>query len=131
MIGIDTNILIRYFVKDDPVQTPLAVRTIYSLSGAEPGWISLLVLAELTWSLRRLFKLDRSAIATVVRKLLDSQDIILEQDQIVRQALGLYASTKADLTDCILSVSARLAGCRTVATLDEVAARDLGMHLIK
>jgi predicted nucleic-acid-binding protein len=131
MIGIDTNILLRYFVKDDPTQTPLAVRTIHSLSSQEPGWIALLVLAELTWTLRRIFKLNRKAIAGVIAKLLDSQDMVLEQEEIVRQALQLYVTTKADFADCVIAVSARSVGCTTMATLDEVAARDLGMQLIR
>ncbi|MFZ0304613.1 MAG: type II toxin-antitoxin system VapC family toxin [Terracidiphilus sp.] len=131
MIGIDTNILLRFFMKDDPVQTPLAVRTIYSLSPEQPGWISLLVLAELAWIFRRIFKLDRGAIADAVQKLLNSQDMVLEQAEIVRQALHLYASTQADFADCVIAVSARSAGCSTVATLDKVAARDLDMHLIQ
>ncbi len=131
MIGIDTNILLRYFVKDDPAQTPLAVRTIYSLSSEEPGWVSILVLAELTWTLRRTFKLDRAAIAGVVGKLFDSADIVLEQAEIVRPALDLYKATKADFADCVIAVSARSVGCRIVATLDETAARDVGMQLIE
>jgi predicted nucleic-acid-binding protein len=131
VIGIDTNILLRYFVKDDPTQTPLAVQTIYSLSPQEPGWIALLVLAELTWTLRRVFKLDRRAIAGVIAKLLNSQDMVVEQEEIVRQALHLYATTKADYADCVIAVSARSVGCTTVATLDEIAARDLGLQLIK
>jgi predicted nucleic-acid-binding protein len=131
MIGIDTNILLRYFVKDDPIQTAIAVRTIHNLSPEEPGWISILVLVELTWTLRRTFKLDRAAIAGVVGKLLDSADIVLEQVEILHQALNLYTTTKADFADCVIAVSARSAGCSSVATLDEIAARDVGMLLVE
>lgn len=131
MIGIDTNILLRYFVKGDPDQTPLAVQTMHSLSPQEPGWIALLVLAELIWTLRRVFKLSRSEIAGMIAKLLNSQEVVIEQEEIARQALRLYATTRTDFADCVIAVSARSAGCTTVATLDEVAARDLGMQLIK
>jgi predicted nucleic-acid-binding protein len=103
----------------------------YSLSPQEPGWISLLVLAELTWTLRRVFKLNRTAIAEVIAKLLNSQDMVLEQEEIVRQGLHLYSTTKADFADCVIALSARSMGCTTVVTLDEVAARDLGMKLIE
>ncbi len=131
MIGIDTNILLRFFIKDDPVQTPLAVQTIYKLSPEQPGWLSLLVLAELTWTFRRIFKLDRTAIGGAIRKLLYSQDMVLEQAEVVRQALDLYTSTQADFADCVIAVSARFSGCSSVATFDRVAARDLGMQLIE
>ena len=131
MIGIDTNILLRFFIKDDPIQTPLAVRTLYGLTPEQPGWISLIVLAELTWTFRRIFKLDRTAIAGAVAKLFNSQDMVLEMADVVRQALTLYTATRADFADCVIAVSARSAGCSTIATFDKIAARDAGMLLIK
>lgn len=130
MIGIDTNILIRYLVKDDPVQTPAAVRIIHSLSIAEPGWLALTVVAELAWTLKRIYKMDRIAIATIVEKLLGSNDMVLEQRDTVQEALPLYRSSRADLADCVIAIGARNAGCNRVATLDRIAARDLGMELI-
>ena len=66
MIGIDTNILVRFFVKDDPTQTPAAVRMIHGLSPEEPGWISLLVFVGAGSDTRRVYKLDRAAIAGVL-----------------------------------------------------------------
>ena len=51
MIGIDTNIVVRYLTKDHPIQTTLAVKTIRSLTPEEPGFISLVAIAELTWVL--------------------------------------------------------------------------------
>lgn len=130
MIGIDTNILVRFVVKDDPTQTPAAVRMIHGLSPEEPGWISLLVLSELAWTLRRVYKLDRTAIAGVLEKLLISKDTVLEQRDVVRQALLVYQSSKADFADCVIAVTANLAGCSRMVTFDEVAARDLGMELL-
>jgi predicted nucleic-acid-binding protein len=130
VIGIDTNILIRYLVKDDPVQTPAAVRIIHSLSFRQPGWLAITVLVELAWTLRRIYKLDRIAIAAIVEKLLGSKDMILEQREIVYQALLLYGSSRADFADCLIAVGARNAGCAGVATFDQIAARDLGMELI-
>lgn len=130
MIGIDTNILVRFVVKDDPTQTPAAVRMIHGLSPEEPGWISLLVLSELTWTLRRVYKLDRTAIAGVLERLLVSKDTVLEQRDVVRQALLVYQSSKADFADCVIAVTANLAGCSRMVTFDEVAARDLGMELL-
>jgi len=50
VIGLDTNILVRYFVKDDPEQTRQAVNLIYALSPTEPGWVGLAALLELVWS---------------------------------------------------------------------------------
>ncbi|MGD0155052.1 MAG: type II toxin-antitoxin system VapC family toxin [Terracidiphilus sp.] len=131
MIGVDTNVLVRYFIKDDPVQTHAAVKLVQGLSPDKPGWIGLLVLAELAWTLRRLYKLDRVAIAGIIEKLLISTDIVLEARDAVRQALLLYRKSNADFADCVIAVAARVAGCSSIVTFDEIAARDLGMELVK
>lgn len=131
MIGIDTNILIRYLVKDDPVQTPEAVRIVNGLSSAVPGWLSITVIAELAWTLRRIYKMDREGIAGIVQKLLNSNDMILEQHDTVQRAVLLFRNCKADLADCMLAVGAGIAGCERIVTFDRIAARDLGMKLIE
>ena len=130
MIGIDTNVLVRFVVKDDPTQAPAAVRMIQGLSPEEPGWISILVLTELVWTLRRVYKLDRTSIAGVLERLLSSKDTVLEQRDVVRRALLAYQSSKADFADCVIAVTANLAGCSRMVTFDEIAARDLGMELL-
>ncbi|MGA2206335.1 MAG: type II toxin-antitoxin system VapC family toxin [Terracidiphilus sp.] len=130
MIGIDTNVLVRFVVKDDPTQAPAAVRMIQGLSPEEPGWISILVLTELVWTLRRVYKLDRTSIAGVLERLLSSNDTVLEQRDVVRRALLAYQSSKADFADCVIAVTANLAGCSRMVTFDEIAARDLGMELL-
>jgi predicted nucleic-acid-binding protein len=130
VIGIDTNVLVRFVVKDDPTQAPAAVRMIQGLSPEEPGWISILVLTELVWTLRRVYKLDRTSIAGVLERLLSSNDTVLEQRDVVRRALLAYQSSKADFADCVIAVTANLAGCSRMVTFDEIAARDLGMELL-
>jgi len=130
VIGIDTNVLVRFVVKDDPTQAPAAVRMIQGLSPEEPGWISILVLTELVWTLRRVYKLDRTSIAGVLERLLSSKDTVLEQRDVVRRALLAYQSSKADFADCVIAVTANLAGCSRMVTFDEIAARDLGMELL-
>ena len=130
MIGIDTNVLIRYLVKDDPIQAAAAIRIIHGLSPEESGWLALTVVAELTWTLRRIYKMNRIAIAGIIEKLLGSKDMILEQRDTVQKALLLYRNSRADFADCVTVVGSRNAGCDRVATFDRIAARDLGMELI-
>lgn len=131
MIGVDTNVLVRYFVKDDPIQTLAATRIVNGFSPEEPGWVGYLVLSELAWTLRRIYKLDRIAIARIIEKLLTSKDIVIEQRDSMRQALLLYERSKADFGDCVIAMAARLAGCGRIITFDENAARDLGMALLR
>ncbi len=130
MTGLDTNILIRFFVKDDPEQTRLALNLIYSLSPDEPGWVGLAVILELVWVMTRTYRVDRVQVIRVLDTLLSSQDIVVEQSNVVRRALQLHRSVKAGFADCLIAASARAAGCARTVTFDRVAARDAGMELI-
>jgi predicted nucleic-acid-binding protein len=130
MIGLDTNVLVRYFVKDDPLQTQAAEGFLDALSPEEPGWLSLIALVELVWALRFMYRFQREGIVGVVESLLRSVDVVVEQENVVYEALSLYRNSKADLADCLIYVSARTAGCSKTVTFDRVAARDAGMELL-
>jgi predicted nucleic-acid-binding protein len=127
--GLDTNILLRYFVKDDPNQTPIAVRIMHGLSREEPGWVSLIVLVELYWVLSRTYRIQRSGMTSILESLLASRDIVVEQDDLARRACSLYSRGNADLADCLISASARASGCSRTVTFDRKAARDAGMDM--
>jgi predicted nucleic-acid-binding protein len=127
VIGLDTNVLVRYLVQDDKAQARAASKVMESLSPSEPGWISLIVLAELVWSLKKTYRLAKDRIVSVVESLLASRDIRLEASEKVQYALLLHRNRRAEFADCLLSVCARDAACLKVVTFDRVAARDLGM----
>lgn len=129
MIGLDTSILIRYFVKDDPQQSPIVSKLIGALSSAEPGWLSVVVLVELLGTLKYSYRFSRAGLAGAVGHLLSSQDIVLEQHDLVRDALSMFRKSDADFADCLIAVSARAAGCSKTVTFDK-AARDAGMELL-
>lgn len=130
MIGLDTNVLVRYLVKDHPTQWQDAKQVIESLSPSSPGWISAVVLAELVWSLKKTYKLDKDRIVKIIELLLASKDLVLEHSDAVQNALSLHRNTSAGFADCLLWVSAQGAGCRKVVTFDRIASRDLGMEQI-
>jgi predicted nucleic-acid-binding protein len=131
VIGLDTNILVRYFVKDDPEQTRLAVDLIDSLSPTDPGWVAVAALMELMWVMTRIYRVGRVSIIQILDTLLASRDIVIEQDDTVRNALQLYRSGNTDFPDCLIACSAKAAGCGRTVTLDRRAARDTGMQLIE
>lgn len=130
MIGLDTNILVRYLTMDHPAQSHAAKRVIEALSPSEPGWISLVVLAELVWTLKKTYQLEKARIVGVVEGLLASKDVQLEESEKVQSALLLFRNSRAGFSDCLLSTSAKAAGCRKVVTFDRIAARDLDMERI-
>jgi predicted nucleic-acid-binding protein len=130
VIGLDTNVLVRYLVRDDPRQTLAAEDLLDSFSPEQPGWIGLVALIELTWALRFLYRFQRDGIAGIIESLLRSQDIVVAQENIVHQAVLVYRNSKADFADCLIAASARAAGCSKTVTFDQIAARDAGMELL-
>ncbi len=131
MIGLDTNILVRYITLDDPIQSPVAVRFVDTLSADEPGFISLVVTAELAWVLDVSYKFKQAAIVRVFESLLQSRELIVEQTEVVSRALRLYATGHANLADCLIERGNSAAGCMQTLTFDQKAARAAGMLLLK
>jgi|SRR5579863_20844 len=130
MIGLDTNILVRHFMQDDPKQIGPAAHVMKSLSAAEPGWVGLAVVAELVWVLKSIYRVERPAIVYVLESLLASDDCIVEQSETVLNAVNLYRNRGADFHDCLIAAGAHAAGCTRVVTFDRAAARDAGMELV-
>jgi predicted nucleic-acid-binding protein len=129
MIGLDTNILIRYIAQDDAINSPRADAIMNSLTVDEPGWIALTALAELIWVLVRRFRMDRSGIYTILTKLLTNPVLIIEQSDIVQQAARRYLNGNAEFTDCLVACACESAGCAKILTFDKRAAKTAGMTL--
>ena len=128
MICLDTNVLIRYVVGDDPQQSREANAFVTTLTATNPGWLALASIQELVWYLDRHMRMPRTDIATVLTSLELANEFVIERPREFRQALNLYRQTRADFADCLIAVSARTAGCSKVVTFDKIAARDLGME---
>jgi predicted nucleic-acid-binding protein len=131
MIGLDTNILVRYFIKDDPQQTRLAVNLIFSLSPSEPGWIGVAIFMELDWVMNNVLKVKKDRVVEIFDTLLASRELVVENMETVREALQLYRFRNTDFSDCLIAASAKAAGCSRTVTFDHRAARDAGMDLIE
>jgi predicted nucleic-acid-binding protein len=131
MIGIDTNVVVRYLTKDDPIQTTLAVKTIRSLTADEPGFISLVTIAELTWVLETCYRFDKVELVEVLDTLAASQEVKLERAEVVSQALRMFSAGTADFSDYLIERSGHAAGCMYTFTFDQEAASSAGMRLLK
>jgi predicted nucleic-acid-binding protein len=130
MIGLDTNILARYIAEDDVTQTATAAKVIESLSAESPGFVPLVVIAELVWVLQFSYRFSKREIAEVVEKLLRSAELLIENAEIVAQALREFRINRADFADCLIERSAHTAGCQHTVTFDKRAATLTGMRLI-
>lgn len=130
MTGLDTNVLLRFFLNDDPLQSPKTRRIMNSLNAANPGWISLVTILEFVWVLKTRNRSERVAIAAALDQMLSQDAFVIEQAGVVTRAVRGFRSSKADFADCLIAESAKAAGCSKTSTFDEVAARDAGMQLI-
>lgn len=130
MIGLDTNILVRYITQDDAYQGAAASRVIESLSSESPGFVPLVVIAELVWVLQFSYEFSKQEIAEVIEKLLRSTELLVEQTETVAQALRTFRSGRADFPDCLIERCAQAAGCQHAVTFDRRAASIAGMRLI-
>lgn len=132
IIGLDTNILVRFIVHDDAAQTALARKLIYSLNESKRGFISITVLIELLWVLDRTYKIGRVRIAGTIQRLLETAAFEVEGANLVSSAYGQFKSnSKTDFADALIIEAARQAGAQETVTFDKRAAATLGMTLLK
>ncbi|MGI8651556.1 MAG: PIN domain-containing protein [Geodermatophilaceae bacterium] len=129
MIGLDTNVVIRYVAQDDVAQAAVATQVFESLSESNQGHVSTVVLVEIDWVLRQAYGADRTSAAGVLQGLLESREINLEKPDALRRALTRVASG-ADFADALISELGNAAGCVHTVTFDRAAARSAGMRLL-
>jgi len=131
MLGIDTNVLVRFLVRDDETQFEKARRLIKREADAGRNvLISLLVLLEAEWVLRSRYKLSKAEIVSVVSGLLDATDVRFEDEPSVEQALFFWKDSTADFADCLIGAHNRMLGCRATATFDARAVKLAGFTSI-
>lgn len=130
MIGLDTNIVVRYLTHDEPTQTTAAMRVMNSLSSDSPGFLSLIVIAELIWVLAIAYGFRKKEIEQVLETLLRSKELVIERAEIVSQALRAFSAGRADFADCLIERCAHAAECQYTVTFDQKAATMTGMRLL-
>jgi predicted nucleic-acid-binding protein len=130
MIGLDTNVLVRYVAQDDAKQSPKATRLIESLSAEAPGYVSIVSVVELVWVLAGCYALTKEDICEVLETLLRTKEIVVANADIVWKAVRLFKIGKADFADCLIDISAKEAGCDYTASFDRDAVKHCGMKLV-
>ena len=130
MIGLDTNVLVRYIMQDDVRQSPLATLLVESLSPQMPGFVALVTVVELAWVFSSAYQLDRSEIVEAFEALLRTKELIVDQAETVWKALRVFQGTNADFADCLIERSASTAGCEKTMTFDRGAVKACGMVLV-
>ena len=130
MIGLDTNILIRYLTQDDPVQSRKATEIIERrLSAAHPGFVSVVTMAEAVWVLDRAYGLTDQEIAAAVERILQVEVLRVENEQEVFAAMVALKQGRGAFADALIAELGAQAGCSHTLTFDKKALRLPGFKL--
>lgn len=130
MIGLDTNVLVRYIMQDDVQQSPKATQIIEALDGIGSGYITLVSIVELVWVLSASYELTRAQLAQALDGIMRTKQFKIESaDQVIR-AVRVFKAGKSDFADCLIERSADSAGCERTVTFDVNASKHAGMTLI-
>lgn len=131
MIGLDTNILLRLFLDDDPMQRRKVDALIAQLATNGPAYVNCITLMEFAWYLRRGAGLSRTDVMAGISDLLDTEDIMIEDEHLVEAALDVMATASAEFSDVFISLRNLAAACTHTKTFDAKAAKAIpGMDLL-
>jgi len=128
--GLDTNVLVRFLVQDDPEQAKAAQDLMATFSEAEPGFVCREVLDELVWVLERAYALSREDIAYALDGLLEARELVIEAADRAAIATDRYRTGGPGFADQMIALAGQGAGCRETVTFDRKAAGLAGMRLL-
>lgn len=124
MLGIDTNVLVRFLVRDDVAQFEKARKLIKrEITAGHRIFVSQLVLLETEWVLRSRYGLQKAEIAAAISGLLDAADVQFEDEPAIEESLYVWKDSAAGFADCLIGAQNRRLGCRATATFDSKASR--------
>jgi predicted nucleic-acid-binding protein len=122
LIAVDTNVVARYVVRDDPAQTVRVDRLLESRTADDPAFIARIALVELVWVLRKGYKYDRETVGDVIERILATNELRVEDHDAAVAALAAYRTSAADYADCLMGILNQRLGCATTGTFDGDAA---------
>ena len=127
MIGIDTNVLVRFLVQDDPIQSAAATQSFRAFSVANPGHLSVVALVETYWVLSRAYRISPDSILTTIEGLLEAEELVCQDAAIVATAVT-SARSGTDFADALIAAASRHHGCDFVLSFDTKAQASLGFR---
>jgi predicted nucleic-acid-binding protein len=130
MIGLDTNILVRYLTQDDPLQSPKAAEILERrLTEETPGFVSIVAMVEIVWVLDRAYGLPAHKVAAAVERMLQTDVLVIENEQEVFTAMIALKEGQGSFADSVIAALGVRAGCSCTLTFDHKAARLRGFEL--
>ncbi len=131
MIGLDTNVLVRYLAQDEPAQAAKAAEILERrLSVGNPGYVCLVTMVETIWVLERAYRAKRVQLAAVIESLLQSEVLVVQNEQAVFTAMIALKDGIGSFADALIAALATEAGCAVTLTFDRDAARLAGFECL-
>jgi predicted nucleic-acid-binding protein len=131
MIGLDTNILVRYLTQDDPVQARKATLEIEKgLTAGEYFFIADIVMCELVWVLETAYRYEQREIVPVIENILRSKQFRFENKDLLWQSMADYKTKKGDFADHLIGRIGQKAGCRETLTFDSGLKNDPAFRVL-
>jgi predicted nucleic-acid-binding protein len=131
MIGLDTNVLVRYLAQDDAIQSPRATEVIErQLTEESPGFISLVTMVETVWVLDRVYGLSDHEVAEAVERILQADTLLVQNEQEAFTAMMALKAGAGSFSDALIGALGAWAGCTAILTFDRKATRLKQFRLI-
>jgi len=130
MIGLDTNVIIRYVMRDNPAQATTADRLIEGFTPQNPGYVSHITLVEVWWVLTRVYKRKDAEVALFIDSLLNTASLLVQKPDLVHKALRAVTTNHADFADALIAAVSTDDGCAEIKTFHIEAAQRTGMTLL-
>lgn len=128
--GIDTNVLIRYLIEDDPDQAQRAKDNLTNCNTENPCFITLVVLCELVWMLRRTYKFEKRKLIETLDRLINNTGLEIQERECVLNAFENYKNRDIGFVDCLIGVLAQKYGYEKTMTFDSQAGKYDDFELI-
>ncbi len=124
MAALDTSVLVRFLVEDDPAQTA-AVRRLFEACAArnEQLFVPKAAVLEFEWALRKVYEVSMADFVVGLSQLLSATELVFEDEAAIEESLDLYQTAKAGFADCLHLTAARRAGREPLWIFDSKAAR--------
>jgi predicted nucleic-acid-binding protein len=124
MIGLDTNVVVRYLTQDDPVQSQKASELIErGLTKEDPGFVSVVAMVETAWVLERVYGLTAQEMAAAIERMLEVDVLVVENEQEVFTAMIAVKEGRSSFADALIGALGARVGCSHTVTFDQKALR--------
>ncbi len=130
MVGLDTNVIVRLLLRDDAAQAKKAEQTFLRHARGDGVFLPLVVVVETAWVLAYTYALTRKAIHEQLLSLTRTRGVVVDEADLVQEALDAYTMGAADVADYVILATTRRAGCRTLVTFDRRLGKQRGVSLV-